>query len=139
MNLLLDKLSVLAAALSGDVRQIPRLARVAGFHGLLFDVWSSALNIPDLTQTGRREFRQLLSAEAQELVGLQMDLGPAGLSKASDLDRQIARIDKAMQTAAALEAPLLCVDLGALPAPRIAKKSKPAIPPEEAGLIIIPT
>jgi sugar phosphate isomerase/epimerase len=139
MSLLSKKLSVIASALSDDVRKIPRLARVARFNGLLFDVWSNALNIPELSQTGRREFRQLLAAEDQQLVGLQMDLSATGLSKSADIDRQIERIEKAMQAAASLQSPLLCIDLGQLPRPQIVQKPKPAIDPQAAGIIIIPS
>jgi hypothetical protein len=135
--LISDRLGILASALSGDPRQAPRAARVAGFKGLLFDVWSQSLSIPDLSATGRREFHRLLANEAQQLVALQMDLGERGLSLGADVDKQIARLDLAMQSAASLQAPLLCVDLGPLPQPAISAKPKPSI--QNAGAIIIPT
>ena len=139
MSSVTDRLGVVAAALSADVREAPRLARLAGFRGLLFDAWSSSLSIPDLSITGRREFRQLLSAQDQRLIGLQLDLGPKGFTLGADVDRQISRIDRAMESAAGLQSPLLCVNLGALPRIKSPPRPKPAVTAEQAGLIIIPT
>jgi sugar phosphate isomerase/epimerase len=132
-----ERLSLLASALSVDPRQAPRAARLAGFKGLLFDVWSPSLNIADLSATGRREFHHLLANESQQLVGLQMDLGDKGLSLGADVDKQIARLDRAMESAASMQTPLLCVDLGPLPLPPTTLQTKPSI--QNAGVIIIPT
>jgi sugar phosphate isomerase/epimerase len=137
-RLILEHLSTIASALSADPRDAPRLSRQAGFGGLLFDVWSPRLSIPDLSASGRREIRRLLSTHEQQLVGLQTDLGPKGLGPGADVDRQIARLDRAMEAAASLEAPLVCVDLGPLPRPTVRPQPKPAIPPDQLGLIIIP-
>jgi hypothetical protein len=137
-SMLSDRLSVVAAALSNDPRESPRMARIAGFKGLLFDAWSSNVSIPDLTSTGRREFARLLTSQDQKLVGLRMDLGPKGLGLGADVDRQIARIDRAMEASVGLQSPLVCVDLGPLPRPTAAPKPKPVIPEGTAGLIIIP-
>ena len=51
-------LGVVAAALSNDSRTAPTMARLAGFSGLQFEAYSNALNIPDLSASGRREFRR---------------------------------------------------------------------------------
>jgi sugar phosphate isomerase/epimerase len=134
-----DRLAVVATALGPDPRAAPRLARLAGFKGLLFDAWTSSLNIPDLSGSGRKELRNLLASEDQQLVGLRADVGPKGFGPGADVDRQIERLDRAMEAAAGLAAPLLCVDVGPLPEPVTAPRSKPTIKPEEAGLIIIPT
>src|SRR4051794_39267031 len=139
MSFATDRLGVVAAALSADVREAPRLARLAGFRGLLFDAWPSSLSIPDLSITGRREFRQLLSAQDQRLIGLQLGLGPKGFALDADVDRQISRIDRAMESAAGLQSPLLCVDLSTLPRVKSPPRPKPAVTAEQAGLIIIPT
>lgn len=136
--MIVDRLSVVAAALSNDPRESPRLARVAGFKGMLFDAWSANLSIPDLTGTGRREFARLLTSQDQKLVGLRLDLGPKGLGLGADVDRQIARIDQAMEAAVGLQAPLVCVDPGPLPRAAVAPKPKPTISRESAGLIILP-
>jgi sugar phosphate isomerase/epimerase len=139
MSFATDRLGVVAAALSADVREAPRLARLAEFRGLLFDAWSSSLSIPDLSITGRREFRQLLSAQDQRLIGLQLALGPKGFALGADVDRQISRIDRAMESAAGLQSPLLCIDLSTLPRAKSPPRPKPAVTAEQAGLIIIPT
>src|SRR6476661_1359584 len=136
--MLSDRLSVVAAALSNDPRESSRLARIAGFKGLLFDAWSSSLSIPELTSTGRREFARLLTSQDQKLVGLRMDLGPKGLGLGADVDRQIARIDRAMESSVGLQSPLVCVDLGSLPRATVAPKPQPTIPAGKAGAIIIP-
>jgi len=133
------QLSIVASALSDDPRQAPRVARLHDFAGLLYDAFSAALNIPDLSPSGRRDFRHLLSAENRQLVALRCDLGPHGLGPGADVDRAIARLGKVMESAAALRSPLLCVDVGPLPNPPRQEKPKPRVKPEEAGLIIIPS
>lgn len=133
------RLSILASAIGGDPNDAPRRSRELGFAGMLFDVWSAHLNIPDLGASGRRELRRIVTSQNQQFVGLTMDLGSKGLGIGADVDRQIARLDLAMEAAAGLQAPLVCVDLGPLPAPSIVERPKPAIKPEDAGLIIIPS
>ena len=133
------KLSVVAAAVSQDPRLAPTRAREAGFSGLLFDAYSSALNIPDLSASGRREFRQVLSAQDQQLVGLRWDAGPRGLSIGADVDQVLSRLDRVMETAAGLLSPLVCADLGPLPEPPPQARPKPKVTPEQAGLILLPT
>ncbi|WP_428939889.1 sugar phosphate isomerase/epimerase family protein [Fontivita pretiosa] len=144
MKLLRERLGIVASALGEDPHEAPLLSRRAGFRGLLFDVWSANLAVPELSFTGRREFRRLLASHQQQLIGLRMDLGPRGLAPGADVDRQISRIDRAMEAAAGLESPLVCVDVGPLPAPAMVSQPRPtmraeSIRPEQAGLIIIPT
>jgi sugar phosphate isomerase/epimerase len=138
MKSISDRISVVAAALTGDPRDAPRLSRQHGFRGLLFDAFTNALRIPDLSASGRREFRRLLETQDQQLVGFRVDLGSRGFGPGADVDRHVQQLDQAMESAAGLEAPLVCVDLGPLPQPTVAAKPKPAIAPEQAGLIIIP-
>lgn len=133
------KLAVVAAAVSQDPRQASIRSREAGFSGLLFDAYSSALNIPDLSASGRREFRQVLSAQDQHLVGLRWDAGPKGLSPGADVDQVLSRLDRVMEAAAGLLSPLVCADLGPLPEPPPDAKPKPAVTPDQAGLIFLPT
>jgi sugar phosphate isomerase/epimerase len=133
------KLSVLAAAMSDDPRAVPKLARQAGFRGVLFDVWSPQLDIPALGGTGGREFRHVLATQEQELVGLRMDLGAGGLSKGADVDRALHQLERAMNAAAELQAKMLCVDLGPLPVPPRQAKSRPRVSQEQAGLLILPS
>ena len=133
------KLAVVSTTLSADPRQAAPLARTLGVAGLQFDAYSPALSLPDLSQTGRREFRHVLSSTGQQLASLRVDAGPKGFSPKADVERAIHRIDRAMEAAAGLATPLLCVDLGPLPEPAVVAPAKPKIKPEEAGVIIIPT
>jgi sugar phosphate isomerase/epimerase len=133
------KLAVVAAALSQDPREVPVRAREAGFRGLLFDAYSPSLNIPDLSASGRREFRGLLSAQDRELVGLQWDAGPKGFGPGADVDQALARLDRVMESAAGMLSPLVCVEVGPLPEPPPTATPKPRITSDQAGLILIPS
>jgi sugar phosphate isomerase/epimerase len=133
------KLAVVAAALSQDPRAVPARAREAGFRGVLFDAYSPSLNIPDLSASGRREFRQLLSAQDRELVGLQWDAGANGFGPGADVDQALARLDRVMEAAAGLLVPLVCVEVGPLPEPPPSAKPRPQVAAEQAGLILIPS
>jgi sugar phosphate isomerase/epimerase len=132
------KLAVVASALDSDPRQAPRLAREMGFAGLQFDAYGSALRIPDLSATGRREFLHVLSNQSQQLVGLRADAGPKGLGPGADVDRLIKGFDRAMEAAKALAAPLISVDLGPLPEPPRRAQPKPKVTQQQAGLILLP-
>lgn len=132
------RIGIIAAALTTDAREAPRLARVLGFDGLLFDAYGPALSLPDLSQSGRREFRHLLAAESRQLVGLRADLGPKGLTLGVDVDRILSQLEKAMEAAAGLQAPLLCMDLGPLPTPPAEPKPVKKVTQDMAGLILLP-
>lgn len=133
-----QRLAVIASALSPDPRQAPRLARQLGSRGLLFDAFGSSLSIPELSVTGRREFRHMLSSQDQRLVGLQLDMGARGLGPGADVDQQIDRVDRAMEASAGMGSPLVCVDLGPLPAAPAIARPRPAVSSMQAGLIIVP-
>lgn len=132
-------IAVAAAAISDDPREAPHIARQSGFGGLQFESFSSRLNLPDLSGSGRREFRHLLSAQSQQLVGLRGDVGPKGFGPGADVDRLLSRLQRAMEAAAALQAPLLCLDGGPLPPAPPAVKPRPRITADQAGLILLPT
>ena len=132
-------MAVYAAALSNDPRAAPLRAREAGFTGLLYDAYSGVLKIPELSATGRREFRHVLSAQDQRLVGLRWDAGAAGFGPGADVDHAIARLDQVMEAAAGLLSPLVCVEIGPLPEPPPTPKPKPNVSAEQAGLILLPT
>lgn len=132
------RVSVLSSALSTDARAASRLARELGFSGIQFPVYSPALRLPELSATGRREFRQIMSAQNQELVALRHDLGSKGFGAGADVDQELARLDEAMETAKGLQTPLVCVDLGPLPEPAQEVKPRPKISAELAGLILLP-
>src|SRR5581483_11741339 len=93
---------------------------------------------PDLSGSGRREFLHLLSSQDQRLVGLRWDAGPKGLAPGADVDRAIERLDRVMEAAAGLTSPLVCVDLGVLPAPPRQPGPRPALTQKQAGLILVP-
>jgi sugar phosphate isomerase/epimerase len=133
------RLGVVAAAVSNDPRAAPVRSRAAGFAGLLFDAYSAALDIPELSASGRREFAQLLSAQDQALVGLRWDTGPRGLGPGADVDQALARLEPVMEAAAGLRSPLVCVDLGPLPEPQRTAKPAPSFTSQQAGLILLPT
>lgn len=132
------KLAVVAAALSTDPRAVAQLSRRAGFGGLQFDARTNAIDIPELSGTGRREFLRLLTGQDQQLVGLRLDLGAKGLGIGADVDRELSRIARVMEAATGLGSPLVCVDVGPLPVPVASEPPKPKVTPDMAGLILLP-
>ena len=129
---------IVAQALSTDPRDAAHRARTAGFKGLLFDARTAVLDINALSITGRREFRHVLSSQDQALVGLRTEIGAKGLSVGADIDRVITQLGRVMESAAGLNAPLVCVELGPLPHVASSAAAKPKVTPEMAGLIILP-
>lgn len=134
-----SRLAVTASSLSSDPRLVPTLARQLNLPGLLFDAYTRDFSIPDLSQTGRREFQQVLRNQDRRIVGLRVDLGQYGLSAKADIDQQLSRLERAMDSAAGLMSPLLCVDLGPLPTPPKVRVVNPKVTPDMAGLILLPT
>lgn len=132
------QLGCVASALAGDIRQAPRIAREMGFAGLEFDAISNSLDLTALSGSGRREVLRLLSSQDQQLIALRADLGAKGFGPGADVDRQLRQLERAMEAAAGLSAPVVCVDVG--PLPRIVAKTppKPKVTPELAGLILLP-
>jgi sugar phosphate isomerase/epimerase len=131
--------SVTATALSTDPREAPTLARQLGFAGVLFEAFSPSLDITTLSSTGRREFRHLIASTGMELVGVRADLGPKGLWPGADVDRILSKLDQVFESAVGIGAGVTCIDLGPLPAPAVEAKPKPAVSPQLAGLIIVPS
>ncbi|HEV7297972.1 MAG TPA: TIM barrel protein [Tepidisphaeraceae bacterium] len=132
------RISVVAAALSADVRTAARMAREAGFGGLQFDAVSKAFDATDLSQSGLREFSHILSSQGQQLVGLRYDVGQHGLRPGVDVDRLLWQMSKVMAAAAGLRAPLVCVEVGPLPEPPAKVAPRPKVNPDLAGLLILP-
>lgn len=114
-------------------------ARAGGFKAVQFDARSAGLDLTDFSQSGRREFRQILASNELQLIGLRSSAGPKGFAASADIDQAISRLDKVLEAAASLQAPLICLDLGPLPEPARTIKPKPRIDPAQAGLIILPT
>jgi|SRR5579859_2757146 len=132
------QLAVVAQALSTDPRQAARAARMMGADGLQFDGVSSAFDLTQLSASGLREFRHVLSSQNQSIASLRGDAGTRGFSIGADVDHAIARISNLMEAAAGLGAPLVCIDLGPLPAVLQVAPPKPKVDPAMAGLIILP-
>ncbi len=97
------------------------------------------IDLNDLSVSGRRDFRHMLAANAQTLESLLVDVGVKGLMPDGDVDRALARLDKAMETSAGLGCRLVCVDIGPLPEPPAETRPRKAITQNEAGIIIVPT
>lgn len=131
-------IGIISTALSDSIRESAATARQLGFAGLLVPAFGATLRIDDLSATGRCEFRHILSAQNQQLIGLSADLGAKGFGPGADVDRLIARLDRVLEATSGLGAPLVCIELGPLPEPSRARKPKPRISKEQAGLILIP-
>ena len=130
------RIAVTAAALSADLRTAAPLARRMGFAGLMLD----AETLAGLSATGCREVRHVLSSSDQALVALRCDLGGRGFMAGADLDRQLSRLDRAMDAARKLVAPVVCVDLGPLPnPPPTTVPPKPKADPLAGGMLVLPT
>ncbi|HEY0910968.1 MAG TPA: hypothetical protein VGD75_12130, partial [Bradyrhizobium sp.] len=110
-----------------------------GFAGLQFGAPSSGLDLTTLSTSGRREFLHILSAQDMKMVGFSAAVGDKGLGPAADIDRELDRLDHLMESAAAMGAPLLCLDAGPLPEPPAAARPRPAISPDLAGAILLPS
>ncbi|HTW95012.1 MAG TPA: TIM barrel protein [Tepidisphaeraceae bacterium] len=129
---------VVAGVLSDDPRQAAQRAQAGKFGGLQFDLKMGQLDLTELSETGRREFRRMLADSAQKLIALRADAGADGLTVGADVDRVLWRFQKSLAAAAALTAPMVCLDLGRLPAPASIVDKRPPITPEQAGIIILP-
>lgn len=115
------------------------MARSAGFDGVLLPVRTASLNTCELSASGRRDVRRILARANLSLAGLSMTLEGRGLAPGADVDRAIDSAEQAMESAAGLGAPVLCLDIGPLPAaPAAPPPARPAIAPAQAGRIIIP-
>ena len=132
------QLGIVASALSPDPREAVCLSRELGFAGLQFDGRSSSLDLAQLSASGRREFRHILASQNQQLIGLRTDVGPWGFTPGADVDRALAHVEKLMDTAAGLNAPLVCLDLGPLPPAPQTAPPRPQVTPAMAGLILLP-
>jgi sugar phosphate isomerase/epimerase len=132
------KIGITASAFGDDFKAAPKRARTLGFAGLQFEAYSSSLNFPDLSISGRREFLRLLSAQDRALVGLRYDVGPRGFGPGADVDQVLDRLGNAMESAAGMGSPLVCLDAGPLPAPPRASKLKPKITQDQLGILILP-
>ncbi|MDP9173435.1 MAG: sugar phosphate isomerase/epimerase [Planctomycetota bacterium] len=132
------QLAIVASALNAEIRAAARQARSLGFEGIQLDVRTAELDITSLSDSGKRELRQVIRSHEIALESLRFDLGSKGFGPAADIDALLSRLQSVLESARALQTPLVCVEAGPLPAPPPELKPKPSIAPEEAGLIIIP-
>ncbi len=114
------------------------MSQLNGFRGLLIDAYGSTLSLPDLSQSGRQEIRHILASSDQELVGLRVELGTKGLGPGADVDHELSRIDRAMESAVELGSPLICLNVGILPPAPERENPKQVVTAEQAGLLILP-
>lgn len=132
------QLATVARVFGDDLRQAATAARGAGFQGLQLDAITRALDLTALSGTGFRELRHVLSAQAQQPVALRAETGADGLGPKADVDRVLDRADGVLRAAAAMNVPVVCLDLGRLPpAPKIVKPKKP-VTSAMAGFLILP-
>lgn len=128
-------LSVRAASLGDDLRDVLPVAQRMGFAGVQLEAVSSTLDCLSLTGSGQREVRHLLSQFDQRLVALRTQL-PLGL--AGDLDKTLWHLTRAVQTGADLQAQMLCVDVGPVPPVPPTAAPRPTVSPKQAGMILLP-
>jgi sugar phosphate isomerase/epimerase len=133
------KIAVPTQVLDEDVRAAAVRARQLGVEGLEVPAYTGRIRLPDLSATGRREFRHVLAGQKQELAAVHVDCGPRGLGPGADVDRVINGVDRAMEVARGLGAGLVTVEVGPLPEPVRKERSKPKVTQEMAGLILIPS
>ena len=134
-----NNVAVFAPALAPDLRSAPRLARRLGFAGVQLPAAYGGTDLTQLSGTGQREIRNLLSADEQQLVSISADLGPKGFGPGADIDRLLAKLLAVLTAARGLVAGAVCVDLGPLPQPKREAKPAPKVTPGMAGLILLPT
>src|SRR5687768_5925199 len=132
-------IGIVAAALSNDPREAARLSRGEGFNGVQLETYSAALDLTELSGSGKRDFRNMLAGQDQQLASLRAEIGPRGIGPGADVDRALSRIERSLEAAAALGTDVVCIDLGPLPIPPRKEKPRFRVKPEEAGIIIIPT
>lgn len=129
------RLAVLAHALSTDLRSVPDRARAAGFDGLVIDPLAFPA-VLDPSRTAQREIVHLLARAGQPLVGIDVRMGNDGLAK--DLDREVDRVQRAIDVARGLGGTTVLCDLGPLPPAPDESATKPAIAPAALGKLILP-
>jgi sugar phosphate isomerase/epimerase len=126
--------SLLIHAISMDQRTTLRDIRLAGF---------SAVELPlsaipaDLSASGQREFRHLISSHELSLNAIHLSFPGKGFMPGGDVDRLLDRTQQLLHTARDLGAKQVVIDLGPLPRVSNALAKKP-IDPAHLGLLILP-
>lgn len=128
-------ISVRAASLGDDLRDVLPAAQRMGFAGVQLEALSSTLDCLCLSNTGQREVRHLLAQFDQRLVALRTQL-PLGLT--ADLDKTLWHLTRAIQAAADLQAQMLCINVGPIPPVPPTHAPRPSISARQAGMILLP-
>ena len=128
-------ISVRAASLGDDLRDVLPAAQRMGFAGVQLEAVSSTLDLLCLSNTGQREVRHLLAQFDQRLVALRTQI-PLGIT--GDLDKTLWHLTRAIQAAADLQAQMLCIDVGPVPPVPPTHAPRPSISSRQAGMILLP-
>lgn len=131
------QISVLAHTFSNDIRDAVASARRAAFQGVVLDP-SVFPSITEPSQTARREIIALFSRYEQPLVAIDLRLSNAGFSPKADLERELDRLDRAMEIARGLHCALVLADLGPLPPAPDEPAPRQKIDPALLGKLILP-
>jgi len=132
------QIGIVGSALGDDLRLVPLKSRRLGFSGLLLDAPWPNESLWGLSASGRRDLKHALAVQDQHLIGLHIDTAGAGLADEAMVDRVLARLDRAMETAAGLGCRLLCADIGPLPPAPPVLAPRPQIAPHHTGSLILP-
>lgn len=130
-------LSIRAVSLGDDLRELAPVAQRLGYDGLQLDLQIGGLALTELSASGRREVRHLISSSNLELDSLRGALPPDLLMKAGQHDRVLWMLRRAIEATLGLSATVCCVDLGRLPGVQQTAPTPTRVPPA-SSLIIIP-
>lgn len=130
------KVSVRAAALGNDLRNLASVAQRWMFNGLQLDMKVGELELAELSATGQREVRHVLARHDLELASVRLELPHEGVA-GSDAGKVLWSVERALKASAGVGAKMMCVDLGRLPAVKPEARPK-AVTSAQAGLILIP-
>jgi len=132
-----NKLSIRAVSLGDDLRQIAPLAQSIGYNGLQLDMAIGQLALAELSTSGSREVRHIISSSNLELDSLCAGIPADMLMNANQHDRVLWMFKRVLQTATSLSAGICCLDLGRIPGVAQEPVARPK-KPLASSLIIIP-
>jgi len=107
------RIAITLEAIGAPIRTAVGFAAKAGCEGLVFDA-TGTLSPAQLTDTGRREVRQLLLSHRLQLVALRCPLR-RGLEELDGLDARLDRLKKAISLANDLGPRLVLLGIGPVP------------------------
>jgi sugar phosphate isomerase/epimerase len=107
------RISITLETLGLPLRTAVGVAVKAGCEGLVFDA-TGTLSPAQLSDTGRREIRQLVSSHRLQLVALRCPLR-RGLDELDSLDARLERLKQALMLANDLGPRLVLIGIGPIP------------------------